>query len=146
MVRDDGDVPAPVQGDGEQGRRVLVVEDEGSIRSAIRRSLERRGWVVEEATDGAEALLKLTAGGRPGGYDAIISDLRMPGVSGMELHDRLAASRPELLERLVMITGDIASPAAAEFMARLKRPFLQKPFEMRALADLLDRVAPRSAA
>src|SRR5207245_11542159 len=41
VVRDDGDVPAPVEGDGEQGRRVLVVEDEGSIASAIRRSRDR---------------------------------------------------------------------------------------------------------
>ncbi len=129
------------------GRRVLVIDDEAPIRTAIRRYLERRGWLVEEAEDGEAALALLGLGGDPaasrtGSYDAIITDLKMPGITGMEIHDRLAAVDPEGLEKLVMITGDTASSEVAEFVARLRQPLVQKPFDMRALADLLDRTAP----
>ena len=124
-----------------------MIDDEAPIRIAIRRYLERRGWQVEEAKDGAEALALLGLSGdsprlRSGSYDAIITDLKMPGVTGIELHDRLAAVDPEGLEKLVLITGDTASSDVADFVARLRQPLVQKPFDMRALADLLDRTAP----
>lgn len=129
------------------GWRVLVIDDEAPIRTAIRRYLKRRGWLVEEAKDGEEALAILGLGGDPaasrsGSYDAIITDLKMPGITGMEIYDRLAAVDPEGLEKLVLITGDTASSEVTEFVARLRQPLVQKPFDMRALADLLDRTAP----
>jgi CheY-like chemotaxis protein len=125
---------------------VLVVDDEGPIRVAIRRYLERRGWTVEEARDGREALelLGLTDGAllRDAAYDAIVTDLKMPGVSGIEIHDRMAAASPAGLAKMIVITGDTASPEMAEFLGRLRQPLVQKPFDMRALADLLDRTVP----
>jgi hypothetical protein len=63
-------------------------------------------------------------------------------VTGIELHDRLALSDPAGLAKLVLITGDTASSEVADFVARLRQPLVQKPFDMRALADLLDRSAP----
>lgn len=140
---DAGGHPAPAGA----GRRVLVIDDEAPIRTAIRRYLERLGWLVEEAEDGEAALALLglnrdPAESRTGNYDAIITDLKMPGITGMEIHDRLAAVDPEGLEKLVLITGDTASNEVAEFVARLRQPLVQKPFDMRALADLLDRTAP----
>lgn len=132
---------APASVAGQRKRKVLVVDDEAMIRVAVRRALERRGWEVDEAADGEEALLRLDVGGRPGDYDAVVTDLRMPGVSGIELCHRLEAEHPELARRLVVITGDTASPSVAEFLTGGSRPFLQKPFDMRVLADLLDRVA-----
>jgi CheY-like chemotaxis protein len=148
--------PAPGNRDGDRTppagspamgapRSVLVVDDEPAIRSAIRRALERRGWTVDEAGDGAEAQLLLEVGGRLAGYDAIVSDLRMPGMSGVDLYRWLQATHPAALERLVVITGDTASPAVAQFLATLDRPCLQKPFDMRALLDVLERVTARTA-
>ena len=121
-------------------RRVLVVDDEESIREAIRRALERRGWSVDLAADGREALLHVEVGGRAVAYDAIVTDLRMPGMSGVELCRVLAARHPALNERTVVITGDTASPAVADFLAASSRPCLQKPFDMRTLAVMLDRL------
>jgi two-component system NtrC family sensor kinase len=128
-------------------RRVLVVDDEAPIRVAIRRFLERRGWIVDEARDGQEALdlLELDGSGeqaRGARYDAVVTDLRMPGVTGIELHDQLAEHAPDVLARLVVISGDTASPEVAEFLLRLHRPLVQKPFDLRTLADLLDEAAP----
>jgi PAS domain S-box-containing protein len=141
-------VPSPRPAHGSR-RRVLIVDDEAPIRVAIRRYLERRDWEVEEAKDGREAidLLGLAGGdaaAHAARYDAIVTDLRMPGVSGIEIHDRLAAAAPEALAKLVVISGDTASAEVAEFLARIRQPVVQKPFDMRALADLLDQTAPPS--
>jgi PAS domain S-box-containing protein len=134
--------PAPMP-----ARHLLVVDDEAPIRVAIRRFLERRNWTVEEAQNGREALEILGLDDRAARpttdrFDAIISDLRMPGVTGMEIHDRLARSAPNALAKLVLITGDTASAEVVEFVARLRQPLLNKPFDMGALAELLDRTAP----
>ena len=115
------------------------MDDEPAIRTAVRRSLERRGWQVDEAVDGNEGWLRLDIGGRPGDYQVVVTDLRMPGLSGIELVDRLRATHPALADRTIVITGDTASPSVAEFLARLQTPYLQKPFDMRALAQMVDR-------
>lgn len=141
--RSDGPVPVSHSPDVNAGAvpvagRALVVDDEPAIRTAVRRSLERRGWVVDEAADGQEGWLRLDVGGRPAPYDAVITDLRMPGLSGIELVDRLRAAHPELADRTIVITGDTASPMVAEFLARLPTPYLQKPFDMRTLVQMID--------
>ncbi len=128
-------------------RRVLLVDDEAPIRVAIKRFLERRGWIVDEARDGQEALdlLELdgtTADARGGRYDVVVTDLRMPGITGIALHDRLASTAPDVLAKLIVISGDTASPEVAEFLKRLHRPLVQKPFDLRTLAELLDEAAP----
>src|ERR1044072_4083772 len=75
-------------GAGSGARRVLIVDDEGVIRAAIRRYLERCGWSVEEAANGREAIqvLGLDDGGRPrlDRYHAIVSDPRAAGLAGVE--------------------------------------------------------------
>lgn len=142
------DPPVPVEGPpgglGPRGHsvpvgRALVVDDEAAIRAAVRRSLERHGWQVDEAADGQEGWLRLDVGGRPGPYHVVVTDLRMPGLSGIELVDRLRATHPDLADRTVVITGDTASPAVAEFLARLKTPHLQKPFDIRTLVQMVER-------
>jgi DNA-binding NtrC family response regulator len=121
-------------------RRALVVDDEPTIRSALARYLRRRGWDADEAEDGTAALRKL---GRIGhdGYQVVVTDLRMPHCSGVELHDWLAEHRPDLFARLIITTGDLASPAWSTFVARTTRPLIEKPFELAALAQLIEAVA-----
>ena len=120
-------------------RRALLVDDEPVIRQALRRFFTRMGWEVDEAEDGNEAL-HLLLEGAPAEYAVIISDLRMPGVSGIELHARLEAARPELLARLILSTGDSVSVEAAEFLRRSSCPVLNKPFELAELRAMLARL------
>ena len=119
---------------------VLVIDDESAIRNALSRFFTRRGWQVVQAADGREALTALAAGRGRATFALIISDLRMPELSGMELHDRIADEFPELLSRLVVSTGDTASPDASAFIERTQCRVLQKPFTLATLADVVAQV------
>ena len=122
----------------------LIIDDEPSIRMALRRYFTRRGWTVEEAADGRAGLQDLEAFGDRIGV--VICDLRMPGFSGIELHDRLEVECPALMRKLVFSTGDVASVEAASFVQRTLCPILQKPFELRMLDDIVAGVMDGAAA
>jgi DNA-binding NtrC family response regulator len=116
------------------------VDDEPTIRSAVARFLRRHGWQADEAEDGSIALRKLGRSG-PRGYQVVVSDLRMPNCNGVELHDWLAEHRPDLFDGLIITTGDLASPAWSEFIARTPRPLVEKPFDLSVLGRLIESVA-----
>jgi DNA-binding NtrC family response regulator len=128
--------------------RVLIVDDEVTIRIALRRFFVRMGWSVEEAANG-DAALDLVAhdqsqveGPR---FSLIVSDLRMPGLNGMEMYDQLKARHPAVLRRLIFSTGDIVSEEAATFVRSTECVVLQKPFELAALREVVDRVIAQDA-
>ena len=119
--------------------RLFVIDDEPSIRAAIRRFLTRRGWDVEEAEDGRKAMEMLLRS-EPGYYDVVMCDLRMPHCSGVELYGELVMTRPDLAQRLVFSTGDVASSDASTFLASSGRPVIEKPFELASLEEILGHV------
>jgi PAS domain S-box-containing protein len=125
-------------GDGAKQPHVLIVDDEAPIRAALRRFFARRGWAVSEAEDGTAGLSMMLSRGID--YDVVISDLKMPGCSGVELHDHVAAVAPDLLDRLIFSTGDVASRDAADFVQRTRCVVLQKPFELRSLEAVVARM------
>jgi CheY-like chemotaxis protein len=137
-----GSVTVPVPSSGGNGGRpvALVIDDERSVRMALTRYFERGGWEVRQAEDGSEALELLADPAAPA-YQVVITDLRMPGRTGVEVHDWLAEHRPDLFDRLIIATGDVASPSIREFIRRTSRPVLEKPFELGALAALIQRVS-----
>jgi two-component system NtrC family sensor kinase len=114
--------------------RVLIVDDEPTVRKPLVRYLRRRGHHVDEASDGAEALGWIEA--EP--YDVILCDLRMPGLNGEELLARLRAAGNGADRRLVFMTGDDASPLVARFLAEAGVPVLGKPFDLTTAATLLE--------
>ena len=120
--------------------RLLVIDDDEAVRKIVRQQAERRGWKVHEAPTAEAALsMPLTEAG------AILCDLRMPGMGGIGFHDRLAAEHSELLERVVFVTGDLASPVSARFHERCERPLLHKPFDYDTLFQRLAEVVPSDA-
>ena len=132
--------PAPPSAGTARARRALVVDDEPYIRRAIQRFFHRLGWEVDEAADG-EAGLALLLGAGVGPYDVIISDLKMPGMSGEEFYERVAAQRPTQAARVVVTTGDPFAPEAAHFLTRTGCAVLNKPFELAELRAVVERVA-----
>ena len=126
--------------------RVLVVDDESTIRIALRRFFTRMGWQVEEAGDGGRALEMIIEDRSQRvipPYSLVVSDLRMPGLSGIELHHRIEKEYPEVLPRLVFSTGDLVSEEAADFARGTACEIIEKPFEFARLRETIDRVLAR---
>ncbi|BDG06666.1 PAS domain S-box protein [Anaeromyxobacter oryzae] len=114
------------------GLRILVVDDEPLVASVIQRLLAGRHEVVT-ATRAGEALLLLRAGAR---FDAILSDLLMPEMTGMELFETLGAELPDQAARMVFMTGGAYTDLARAFVSRQKARVIPKPIDL----DELDRV------
>ena len=105
-------------------RRALVIDDEAEIAESLADFLSVEGFACDLAIGGAAAQAKLLEGC----YDLIVSDLRMPGIDGPQLHAWLAAARPDLAGRMAFTTGDTLGASAARFLEEVKRPVLEKPF------------------
>jgi signal transduction histidine kinase/CheY-like chemotaxis protein len=134
------ETPAPPVATG----RILVVDDEDPIRRVLRRVLERAGWTVDEARDGREALDKILECDAREPYQVVVSDLKMPNMSGMELVDQVATRLPGLTSRFVIITGDNLAPGPAEFLRRTELPVVDKPFEMAELLATIQDVGGKA--
>lgn len=118
-------------------RKILVVDDQPMLAKAIRRMLSAHEVTV--AGDAREALQKIQAGER---YDAIVSDLMMPFMSGMDLHKAVAEIAPDQVKRMVFMTGGAFTPEAREFFEQVSCPTLEKPFDRAALLALLEPLFP----
>jgi two-component system NtrC family sensor kinase len=115
------------------GARVLVIDDEPHILYYMRATLEAWGHKVETANDGVEGLERALAGG----FDLIVTDVRMPRLSGREFYERLHTERPDIAERVVFATGDTVRDDTMAFLEHTGRPFLNKPFKLAELRSML---------
>jgi len=121
--------------------RVLVIDDEPLVASAARRLLARV-HAVEVVHSAQAALATLDCSS----FDAVLCDLMMPHMTGMELHAQLAQSRPELAERMIFLTGGVFDTEAERFLAEHARWCMGKPFEPAALLELVaERIASAEA-
>jgi PAS domain S-box-containing protein len=118
-------------------RRVLVVDDEEILVRAYCRILER-DHDVTALTSAPDALRRLEAGES---WDALLFDLQMPDVDGVELFEKIELSRPELAPRVAFMTGGAFTPRALSFLERNTRPTLAKPIDAGALRDLVAQLA-----
>jgi two-component system NtrC family sensor kinase len=124
----------PAAGPARPGRAILVVDDEPSIQDLMVEILTQAGYRVDTAGSGAAALAKI---GR-GRYDLIISDLKMPGMSGAELYEQARRAHPEAAARMIFTSGDTLSPESDAFLRRIGGVAILKPF---TLDDLKGAVA-----
>jgi two-component system, NtrC family, sensor kinase len=118
--------------------RVLVVDDEREVGESVRRVLARE-HDVDVVGSGEEALARLSQSV----YDMMLCDVLMPEMSGIELYARLAASRPDMLARIVFMSGGVFSPGAREFLDRIPNRKIDKPFdaaELRRIVEATPRV------
>jgi nitrogen-specific signal transduction histidine kinase len=125
--------PAPAT-DPRRRTRVLVIDDEPTLVRAIERTLGR-DHDVRSFLDPKEAVAALEAGLE---VDAIVCDLMMPGMTGLELHDRAVRQTPALAGRFLFITGGVTSANVNRFLDSSDVPRLQKPFR---IDDLREAVA-----
>ncbi len=113
--------------------RILVVDDEPSIRTVLKAHLTRDGYEVVTATDGAEAVGAL--GQAP--FDLVLSDLKMPGMSGLELLAWVTREQPGL--PVILITAHGTVDTAVEALKLGAQDFITKPFDLDELKQAVEK-------
>jgi len=119
----------------EPAARILLIEDDLGLALNLREVLEDEGMAVTHIARGDEGLRRA----RDSEFDAVLTDLRLPGLSGLDLVRQLHESQPHL--PLVLMTAHGTIETAIEATKVGAYDYLQKPFEMPELIDLLQRAA-----
>ncbi|MBI5345011.1 MAG: sigma-54-dependent Fis family transcriptional regulator [Deltaproteobacteria bacterium] len=116
-----------------QANSILVVDDEADMRAAIKEALLRKGYSVDVAGDGKEAVKKIGAVR----YGMVISDVKMPGMDGMALLREVKKASPELPVLLVTAFGTVAKAVSAVKEGAVD--FILKPFTLDALEAAVEK-------
>ncbi len=119
-------------------RKILVVDDEITVCKSIRQAILAEEYEVDMALSGEEALKK----DKQGAYDLVITDLMMPGISGLDLLKELKDSRPEVL--VIMVTGYPTIKTAVQSVKMGAFDYLPKPFTPADLRGLVGRAFKRA--
>jgi two-component system nitrogen regulation response regulator GlnG len=120
-------------------QRILVADDEESIRWVLSKALSKKGFAVDLAANGSEALALF----RQHLYDLAILDIKMPGITGLDLLSRFHAERPETL--VVIMTAETSMKNAVEAMKRGAYDYITKPFDLDVLDGIILKVQKASA-
>jgi DNA-binding NtrC family response regulator len=112
-------------------RHLLLVEDEPALREVVAEQLTDRGYAVDQADSGEAALARLA----DFAYDAIITDLRMPGISGSQVVDAAIERYPDIVA--IVVTGYGTVKDAVEAIKRGASDFVSKPFQIDELTHAL---------
>jgi len=114
--------------------RILLAEDDDSLRGFLARALERAGYEVRSCADGDEAIEALA----DGPYDLLLTDIVMPGVDGIEVAREAAARTPDV--RIMFITGFAAVALAPGSRAPQGSKVLSKPVHLREIVAEVERM------
>jgi PAS domain S-box-containing protein len=120
----------------EKRRRVLVIDDERLLLVAIQRSLSKEHEVAI-CTDPREGLARILNGER---FDAIVCDLLMPAMTGLEFHEQLLEKVPAQAARVLFLTGASLDERAERFLAQFPDRRLEKPFDVAALRKMINDI------
>ncbi|MEI6305895.1 MAG: sigma-54 dependent transcriptional regulator, partial [Deltaproteobacteria bacterium] len=114
--------------------RILVADDEESMRWVLSKALKQRGYAVDLASDGNQALAKI----QENSYDLAILDIKMPGINGLDLLDRLSEMKSDLL--VVIMTAEASMKNAVEAMKRGAYDYITKPFDLDVIDAIIEKV------
>ncbi|MDH7489276.1 MAG: ATP-binding protein [Anaerolineae bacterium] len=115
---------------------VLVLDDEEGTLRLLKELLSQHDQKVDTLANGADARERIAGAN----YDVILCDVRMPGFGGDALYEYLKEHRPELVKRLVFITGDTASVQTRAFLRKAGRPVVEKPFDVAELLRVIQNI------
>jgi PAS domain S-box-containing protein len=133
--------PSEALDDARSVLSVLVIDDESDVLDVLADILRSDGHSVDAAESVEIALKRL----REIDYDAVVSDLRMPGVDGSGLYEILKTELPSVIPKLAFLTGDTMSTDVKDFLDESGQPYLEKPINPRELRALVRRLAGRGA-
>src|SRR5262245_6482799 len=121
------------------GKTVLVVDDHDTTRQTIARMLEAGGFSVEQASSGAQALERLARDNST--IDMVLSDVTMPGMSGIDLSYRIRELYPSI--PVAIVSGDV-SELERSIIGRADVPFIKKPFHAESLFSAVKEAIDRA--
>ncbi len=116
--------------------RILFVDDDNSVRTITARALERAGYQIETAADGRAGLASIRASN--GGFDLVVSDIRMPEMDGIEMAKAAFTAYPGL--RILLVTGYAEQRERAEDLRGVVIDVVQKPFTLSQIRDRVGRI------
>lgn len=116
-------------------KRVLVVDNDSSIRVLCAEALSMAGYNVDKASDGGEALRNLSWIQ----YDLVISDMEMPVLDGMGLYRNILKEHSYLKDRVMFITGSVTDDKLST-LELMKQRYLIKPFKISHLLDMAGEI------
>jgi DNA-binding NtrC family response regulator len=115
---------------------VLLIEDEPGVMAYVRATLERNGYRVVGTESGIEGVKLL----QKNDFLGVVSDMRTPGgVNGADVHAWVVKHRPELAERIVFITGDIANEDTVAVLRQTGAPCVEKPFGVQQFISVVEK-------
>jgi two-component system alkaline phosphatase synthesis response regulator PhoP len=117
---------------------ILVVDDEAAIQYAISKSLQKLGYVVDSASTGEDALAFL----KSQEYDVILTDIRMPGISGVDLLAKVRESHPDT--SVIMMTGYADFDTAVESLRLGATDYLRKPSSNKDIRESVEKGIQRA--
>ncbi len=115
--------------------KLLIVEDDESVRVLAARALERAGHTIEVACDGEEGLMRIVDAG--GQFDLVVSDIRMPAMDGIEMAKNAAARFPGL--KIMLVTGYADQRERADELNGVVIDVLMKPFTLSSIRETVER-------
>ena len=119
-----------------QSLPVLLIEDEPAVMAYVQAALERSGYPVVCCESGVDALRLL----ENGAFLGVVSDMRTPGgVDGAQVHSWISANRPDLVDKVVIITGDYANEETVSTLRKIGALYLEKPFRVQDLISAVEK-------
>ncbi len=116
--------------------RMLVVDDEPIVQQYLSETLTEKGYEVECVDSAGDALEKI----KTNRYSLIMLDIKMPGMSGIQLYEHLQKTAQSLAKKVVFITGDVMGEDTWRFFRKTKAPYLMKPFSEEQLLEGINHI------
>jgi CheY-like chemotaxis protein len=116
--------------------RILIVDDEPSIRALLTVLLQKQGHEVDAVADGRAAVEKVAARR----YGVILLDVRMPDMSGLEVFLRIKGIAESIASRVVFLTGDVMADETRSVLEKTGAPAIAKPFQSQELLLMIEKV------
>ncbi|MEK6678309.1 MAG: response regulator [Nitrospirota bacterium] len=120
---------------------ILVLDDEPIILELCVEFLTTEGYKVDTAGNGKEALSLL----QEKDYDVVISDMKMPSLSGAEFYKIVNERYPKVAKRIIFVTGDMLNVETKAFLENTNNPYLIKPFKLNELRNIVKEVIKGSS-
>ncbi len=126
--------PTGIPTEPTQGLSILIVDDDAFVARALKRLMSSHTVTIE--TNPMKAIEMLATAQ----FDAVLCDLMMPDMSGMDFYRHLAQTRPAMADRIIFMTGGAFSDTASSFLTNVNNACLTKPFDIKALNSAIDKL------